>query len=351
MASQTLTNRAFTLVEVLVASAVLLILMVILANMVSLTSSTWTRTKRSVEQFQQARTAFEVVARRLSEASLNTYLDYQDASGNVRTEANSRNFTPTKYVRRSELRFLSGPNLTGNPSHTTHSIFFQAPQGASDSAQGLEQLLNTCGFFIELGSDANWIPSALPPTFAKERFRLKQLVEPSEKMGTYRLLAANPNSTSRDWISDALGDDKSLSVVGENIIALVLLPKLSAADQAAGGYNEDALAPDYLYDSTGKASDPVLNPSHQLPPVVQVTMIALDEASATRLGTDGQNELKTLLDGLFQKVGSTTDSSKIGYAKDLTDLEAFLNARRLSYRIFTSNVSLKAAKWSRDQAN
>jgi uncharacterized protein (TIGR02599 family) len=353
MAAYPLTVRGFTLVEVLVAFAVLMILMVILANMVNLTSSTWSRTKGSVEQFQQARAAFEVVTRRLSEAVLNTYLDYVDGSGNPRTVANSRTFLPARYVRRSELRFLSGPGITGNSDHTTHAIFFQAPQGVADAndAQGLGQLLNSCGFFIELDSDEELIPSILPRSFAKERFRLKQLIEPSEKMGTYKLGAANPDFESEEWFTKALEDPDSLSIVGENIIALILLPKLSAADQAAGGYQDNALAPNYTYDSTEKNNTPALNPSHQLPPVVQVTMVAIDEASAMRLESDGQAALKTLLDGLFKQVGSTTDASQTGFARDLETLESFLNERRLNYRIFTSNVSLKAAKWSRDQKN
>lgn len=345
--------RAFTLVEVLVAFVVIMLLMLVLVNMVNLTASTWTRTKGSVEQFQQSRAAFDVVTRRLSEALLNTYLDYEDADGKPRTTANSRTFVPARYVRRSELRFLSGSGITGNPRHTTHAIFFQAPLGVAEAnkSQGLGQLLNSCGFFIDLDSDQAFLPSILPASFARERFRLKQLIQPAEKMGTYGLGASNQDFSSQECFTKALEDTDSLSIVGENIIALVFLPKLSAADQAAGGYQDGALAPTYGYDSTGKNADPFLNPSHQLPPVVQVTMVALDETSAMRLESDGQAALKTLLDGLFKQVGSTTDSSQPGFARDLETLESFLNERRLNYRIFTSNVSLKAAKWSRDQAD
>jgi hypothetical protein len=38
-------------------------------------------------------------------------------------------------------------------------------------------------------------------------------------------------------------------------------------------------------------------------------------------------------------------------AKDLRTLEDYLNSKRIDYRVFTSNVILKGAKWSREQKN
>jgi uncharacterized protein (TIGR02599 family) len=333
----------FTLVEVLVACAVLMILMAVLAGLIGVISRTWTGTRGKIEQFQQARAAFEALSASLTEATLNPVLEYVDQDGNYR-DASDKNFVPARYVRRSDLRFLSGPSLTGKPGATTHAVFFQTPQGVSDTIQGLDQLLNTCGFFVELGDDANLLPTIVPSSQARTRFRLLQLVEPTENLSVY-------SSNGTAWFSTALADDSGISVAAENIIALVLLPKLSKADLQEGGYTDTSLAPNYTYDSNIAKATPALNSRHQLPPVVQATMVAIDETSAARMTTSQQAELKTLLDGLFQTAGSTTDPNQAGLAKDLKTLEDYLNAQRITYRIFTSNIALKAAKWSREQAN
>lgn len=333
-------REAFTLVEVLVACAVLMILMAVLAGMVSLTSRTWTGTRGKIEQFQQARSAFDALTASLSEATLNPVLEYVDSSGNYR-DASDRNFVPARYVRRSDLRFKSGPDLTGRSGATTHAVFFQSPQGASETIKGLDQLLNTCGFFVELGTESDWLPGIVPDSKARTRFRLIQLVEPTENLGVY-----SSNGTS--WYEKPLAGTDTMSVAAENVIALVLLPKLTKADQESGRYTDDALAPSYLYDSTLSRADPNLNSRHQLPPVIQATMVAIDETSASRVD---HAALKSVLDGLFKTVGSTTDLGQPGLAKDLKTLEDFLVTEGISYRIFTSNIALKAAKWSREQAN
>lgn len=330
------------MLEVLVACTVLMILMVVLAGMVGLTARTWSGTRGKISQFQQARSAFDAMTGRLAEATLDPVLDYVDAGGNFRT-AGDRDFQPARYVRRSDLRFLSGPGLTGRSGATTHGVFFQAPQGASETLKGLDQLLNTCGFFIELGDDRAWLPPILPDSQAKPRFRLLQLVEPGERLSVY-------NSSGASWFQGALTHGSGISVAAENVIALVLLPKLTAADQSGGGFDEASLAPNYLYDSTAARAEPALNTSHQLPPVIQVTMVAIDEASAARMTSEGRSELKALLDGLFQSAGSTTDPALPGLAKDLATLGDFLASRGIAYEVFTSSIALKGAKWSRSQS-
>lgn len=345
-------RSAFTLVELLVSFAILSLLMVLLLALTNLTSTTWTQTRGKVEQFQQAREAFDAVTRRLSEATLNTYYDYVDAGGRWRTtDLDSRRaFVPDRYVRRSELRFLSGA-VTGMNQHATHSVFFQAPQGYSLTTSGLSNLLNTCGFFVELDSDDPFLPGVLPSESARRRFRLMQLTERSEEMSVYLHNDGDTNNPSRQWLMDVLASEQDVEIAAENIIALILLPKLSESDQRDGNFDDSSLAPDYEYDSTARHPNPSLNPFNQLPPIVQVTLVAIDEQSANRMSTADQDSLKSQLNGLFQTVGSTTNPSAGGYAKDLATLEDYLVTNNISYRIFTSNVSLKAAKWSRDQAN
>lgn len=330
-------RAAFTLVELLVSMAVLTVLMLILLSMTSATQKTWTYTTGKVEQFREAREAFESLTRRLSQATLNTYWDYDNPT------------TPTKYLRQSELRFISGPGLAGSatttPPRPTHSIFFQAPLGFTDNSTyaSLENLLNTWGFYIEFADDSPFRPSFITSA-ARSRFRLMELMEPSESLTLYTHTSGNQTYNGTDWFDTPLGDSSiPKRPIAENVIALVILPKLSPNDQAAGSYTNASLAPNYTYDSTTTKADKNLNPKNQLPPILQVTMVAIDEASANRLSAADNNAIQSTLGGLF------SDASK--YSTDLTTLETFLSGKNISYRVFTTNVSIKAAKWSREQVN
>lgn len=367
---------AFTLVELLVTMAILMILMVVLVSMVGQTSTLWQRTSSKVEQFREARRGFEAVTRRLSQATLNTYWDYDNPT------------TPTRYLRQSELRFISGRGLlagvTPNDPRPTHSIFFYAPLGfvqpssATDTTyanyQGLDTLLNLWGYFIEYANDKAMLPPFVPENKARKRFRLLELMQPSQALDLYKLEAdaatpqggtnGNLNYTAQTWFKNVVGaQPRPVHVLAENIIALVLLPKLTKTDQAklpsssAGAFTDASLAPKYLYDSTGTGMSttgtPALNPTNQLPPVVQVTMVAIDEASAIRMSDQDNADLQNELAGLF------TDPTKL--VSDLTGkpsppanglpLEQYLTSKRINYRVFTSDVSIRAAKWSTNQAN
>ncbi len=340
-------RRAFTLIELLVSVAVLALLMALLVSITDATRRSWSDATAKTQHFREAREAFETITRRLSQATLNTYWDYS-------YPLNDPTQAPTKYVRQSDLRFISGRGNTLGLSDncTTHGIFFQAPLGyvSSSSYSRFRNLLNTWGFFIEYGSDQGTRPAFVSESILpyRNRFRLMELMEPSDSMALYQQEAKAGGSgayTGKEWFAEPLSSSANLGVVAENIIALVILPKLSGADQVAGNYDEGSLAPNYLYDSTGlnmsTTADPDLNPENQLPPVVQVTMVAVDELSANRMGEAGASALKAKLNGLF--------SDPALLQTDLQNLEQYLVDNRISYRVFTTNVSIRSAKWSRHQ--
>lgn len=333
-------HRAFTILETLVSFAVLAILLVILTTMISRTSSVWNYTRGQAEQFREARDAFDALTRRLGEATLGTYLDYEDKDGLTRTAATATSFVPKTYGRQSELRFLSGPGIHGE----SHAVFFQTPlgKGATGPIAGNAQALNTLGYFLKYDTDAAFLPGFLKPRI---RFRLMEFCEPSESLSVYQFTSGSATAAdriSRDWFTTPLGKTGApVSIVAENIIALVLLPTLPATDQQAGGYTASSLAPDYTYDSTARVADPRLNSRHQLPPVIQVTMIAMDERSAARL-TD--SEAATLQSEVATRFLKSAD-----YQKDLDSLRARLTEMGISFRVFSTNLILKNAKWSREQ--
>lgn len=341
-------RKGFTLVEILVSTAILAMLLVILLSITSQATTMWRYANGRIEQFRQAREAFDLISRRLSQATLNTYWDYDDPAA------------PNRYIRQSELRFLSGPteNLAGTPSDgkrwPSHGVFFQAPLGAFQPGQtnllGLNSLLNTWGYFVEFGSDSAFRPSVLDasPVAPRYRFRLCELIQPATDLSIYNSTsgtgsdgkAKNLSYTGRDWFTTPLSASGTRPVheLAENVIAFVLLPKLPAEEDASGAQ----LAANYLYDSTATSAQAKFNPKNQLPPLVQMTMVCLDENSARRL-ENGAVMPDLGLGPLF------TDAAS--YDADLRKLEQALAQRHLSYRVFTTTVRLREAKWSSDQQN
>ena len=362
---------AFTLVELLVTMAILSLLTLVLVSMVNQTGSLWRRTTSKIEEFREARTGFESLTRCLSQATLNTYWDYNDPN------------TPTKYMRQSELRFISGPGLlTGVNSPTpypTQSLFFFAPIGfvrpasttdsVSTNYQGLDNLLNLWGYFIEYADD-----STLRPPFVNgkphRRFRLMELMQPSQSLSIYSLEAqagGNLKYVTPEWFQNAMSTSGDLPrpahVLAENIIALIILPKMTPADQKKLGFNDASLAPNYFYNSTGldlmgttklsTTANASLNGTHQLPPIVQVTMVAIDETSAALLSDADVRDLQAELSGLFadpKKLSSDLTGKPTPPAAGLS-LEDYLRKKRINYRVFTTDVSIRAAKWSSNQKN
>jgi len=207
---------------------------------------------------------------------------------------------------------------------------------------GLQNLLNTWGYYLEYADDSKLRPPFLTASLIplRSRFRLMELMQPSESMSIYNYTSGSSTYNGKEWFTDALTiPPVPVHVLAENVIALVLLPKLTPQEDTTG----TTLSPNYTYDSTVKRATAAINSKNQLPPVVQMTVVAIDEVSANRL-TDGDNaDIATKLGGLF------TIASL--YADDLATLEKYLVDKRINYRIFTTNISIKGAKWSREQIN
>jgi uncharacterized protein (TIGR02599 family) len=343
----------FTLVEILVSTAVLSLLMVILLGVTVQMGEIWRKTTGKIEQFRGARDAFESMTRRLSQATLNTYWDYDNPT------------TPTRYIRQSELRFLSGKTetLVGKPTSPnrwpTHCVFFQAPFGFVEAtqtgAQGLGNLLNTWGYFIEFGNDDAERPSIFGAQIgaSRYRYRLHEFMQPANSFNLYDytsgMLAGSPRNLTyngHEWFTTAMNlplppntaPNRPTHILADNIVALIFLPKLATKDDSTG----TALCPTYGYDSTATNSTALLNPKNQLPPLMQVTLVAIDETSAKRM-ENGTTMPELGLDTLF------TDATQM--SANLRTLEQTLISKNSNYRIFTTNVSLNGAKWSRDQKN
>lgn len=337
-------GAAFTVLEILVAVALLATILVMTGSIISSSSRAWRQASAKIETFQAARAAFDVMTARLSQATLNTYWDYYDASGSAfRLAADPSTFVPSRYGRYSDLHFLSGPASAlvgtlppGLSAVSTQAVFFVSPTGLSANANynGMAGLLGACGYFVAFGNDDSTKPS-FPPTPSRYRWRLMEVSAPVEELAVFS------TPTGAAWSSSpvALGRVRS---VAENVIALIVWPKLSPQDDPSG----DQISGDFSYDSrTTQAwsGTPLRQPAqaHQLPPNVQVTMVVIDEESAKHLDASGiqQTKIGTTLAGLF-------DGSVSEYATDLQKLEDRLNDARIGFRIFSTTVALRESKWS-----
>ena len=286
-------QAGFSLIEVLVSFAVLALIMVMLLSITDATSKTWKGTTEKMQAFEEARAAFDRITSLLGQATLNPYWDYDDLQN------------PTKYERTSELQFLSLPmRVMGKAAAAfpTHGIFFQAPTGKVASQTnfgGMPLLLNAYGYFVEYGPDERpaWLPSSVS---TKNRFRLKEWRVPSENWTLYQNSSGSGGkaylgSASYNWINLA---DPAAKILAENVIALVVYPKNTASTTVSTSLAE---ADTFVYNSrTDSTTTEGQNQKHQLPPEVEVIMVAIDETSALRKWNNA-SDAPALTAGLFQK--------------------------------------------------
>lgn len=345
--------QGFTLVEMLAATAVFMLIMVLVLSITSQTSQVWKRSAAKIEAFQGARAAYETITSRIRQATLNTYLDYYDSGSPAqpRTAANAATFQPAVYGRNSDLHFIvdqASSLIPGNSAaHPGQAVFFLAPLAftlSTTSAGKVTNLLNASGFYTEFGSDKPYFPPFLSGSGVvreRSRYRLMEFLQPAEDLKIYDLPSTGATSQYSRWFTDFLPPavpvaDAPVRVLAENIIALVVLPELSPQD---AGATTDPIAPHFRYDT--REGDISLQTKHQLPPLLRVVMVAIDEPSAARLNPPGSTSPPAALGilGTLFKDAASLDA-------DIEKLAGALNDNNINYRVFDTEVGIRGAKWS-----
>jgi uncharacterized protein (TIGR02599 family) len=331
-------RAAFSLIELLISLAVLSVLVVLAASLIGAIQDVWKRSSARTEQFRSARQALETISSRLSQATLNPYWVVQTNSSGV----------PVRYERQSDLRFLTGNAIStigsavGSGTIVPGSaIFFQAPTGyfTNNSASSLNAAMNTWGYYVEYGPDGSrppFISSSIIPT--KNRFRLVEFIDPSDSLTIFSKTSGKSAYNGKDWFTAPLATAGNRRVLADNIVAFVALPRLSTSEDSTG----TALSPAYTYDTTTSSATPQVNPKNQLPPIVDIAVVAISETTANRIpwGTSPPNF-------------GTSDLFKeaIKMDADLETLRTNIDAKGLSARVFRTSVPISAARWSTEQAN
>lgn len=346
-------HRAFTLVELLVSLAVLTILLLINAQVIGQVQATWSASNARVSQFREARTAFDIITRNLSQATLNTYLDYENnylatATATAGTAAN-----PVSYQRKSDLQFLCGEAAdlipgSGPATLPGHAVFFQAPLGVTENPNyvGLDRLLCSRGYFVQFSSDEFFQPAFLPEGNLRYRYRLMEYSPPAEKNTIYSVPHAPDGTVTGNWFTDA-GAAMSLTEtavnvsttrpVADNILLLLISPRREpVAGETEGASGPTEIAPGYAYNSSTPGATKNL-----LPPLVRVVLVAIDEKSAERLdqtsGSAGAPPFEGALNAPFGQAHQLD--------QEISTLVETLRTQRVNYRVFSATVQLRGAKW------
>jgi uncharacterized protein (TIGR02599 family) len=317
-------RRGFTLVELLVGMAVFSLVVVLLFSIISQTSNVWRSARDQMGTYQSSRQAFDRITRTLSQATLNVYEDYDNTNA------------PTNYIRKSDLHFLITDAQTNGVGG--NSIFFQAKLGYSTATNyaNLSSLLNAVGYYVSYGADPALKGSALDRT-NDYRYRLMQYLQPAEQLKVYA------SKTGTGWISDL--SDNSF-VIADNVILVLFWPRLSEKEDSQG--NAITLGGRYAYDSRDSATNSQQKLwSNQLPPFVQVTMVAISDRSADRLARTGGSSPPSKITQCFQDLFSTPTVAE--YQKDLATLESNLSAAGIGYRVFSSTVPMRESKWNKNR--
>ena len=387
-------RAGFTLVELMLSMTILTVLMLVVVNVIGVVQQQWIRSSSRVTSFREARMAFDLLNRNISQATLNTY--WANESELVgRDAANQDLFKFKNYVRQSELQFVCGKTAglltaaAGNAlSYPAHGIFFQAPLGTANieagtganvvNTENMTGLLCGRGYFVSWGDDSGFRPAFLNGMLtvpSRFRYRLMEYCPTAESNRIYYDATAGNDLSARrpiterpkQWFDDALvnvvkdGETASTRAftrpVADNIIALIISPQLEASSGSVGVAPE-SIAPLYEYDSTlvsnpGATSSSAANPQgtrHLLPPLLKITMIALDSAAGELMAETGREELQmelaSTMAGLFgNAVGYNGPSSN--YRSDLEKVESYLRDNKLNYRIFTSTITMKQGRWSK----
>jgi uncharacterized protein (TIGR02599 family) len=345
---------AFSLIEMMVAMGILSVLMLMLTVLLDQVQQSWRFAESRISQFREARVAFDLIAKNIGQASLNTYLDLRvDDDGEVEG-----------YFRTSELHFVTLDRAAATLPRTTtqepvgQAVFFQAPLGFSTRYRNLNNLFNGRGYFVSFGSDKLFRPSFVD-TPDRYRYRLMEFRPPAESNQVFQdgqdERSAGLPQVFDQWYTQALsvgeGDfEEHLNPLAENIIALVVSPRDSLENpNASRGETFSKIAPNYGYDSNdegdggaGAGVGVLSDYSQQVPPLVRLTVVAIDETSAVRNdnGSSKPANIENAMQGLFVQTEN--------YTNDIKTLSDRLNAEgsNVNHKVFSSLVMLRSAKWS-----
>lgn len=335
-------NQGFSLIELMVAMGILSVLMLMLTALLDQVQRSWRFSESRISQFREARVAFDLITKNLGQASLNNYWEVKD---------DDKDGIYDGYYRTSELHFatMEAKELgqVGTQAPVGQAVFFQAPLGFSSQYRNLNNLFNGRGYFVAFGGDKRFRPSFVESE-ERYRYRLMEFRPPAEgnqifQDGQEERDLQRPQVFTQWFKQDLpIGEgnfESHLNPLAENIIFLVVSPRDSLPESGSRDDTFSDIAPNYKFNSNNTEKN-FQEFAQQLPPLVRVTMIAIDETAAVRLeeSSGEPSKIKGALENRFQ------DTRK--FAEDVQSVTDALNELNVSHKIFSSMVMLRGSKWS-----
>jgi uncharacterized protein (TIGR02599 family) len=217
-------------------------------------------------------------------------------------------------------------------------------------------LLNARGYAVRFGNDAEGRPPFLggydiPVHWRYQLIEYRPPTERSEGGGaTFQgnMIYAKPTT----WFQE--DSEASTRVVADNILLLLLSPRVAESVATANQTSPWQIAPQYRYnsldaDNSTESMDAVRvtadgkvyqGTQHLLPPTVMVTLVVADEVTFQRwLARRGQHEVNLL----GEAAAPFKDAHY--YDRDLELLKSYLTKERVNFRVFSTSVALRNARW------
>ena len=258
-------QRAFSLVEVMVATAILGLIVTVLAALISKASQLWILTEAQNQRRSTGRALLQFIARDLETSVIPaSYPAISSSGGNLQFITSSTNAIPSSLL---------------NP----HAVFFQAPVASDRSRGDLAEI----GYFIR------WDTQSQPGTAKAQLCRLE--IDPSDTQN-YNIYSTNADGTPATWLSSTIIDQVAPATAAknyqgwfaDNVIALWIRcldsqgqPILQTASGVTlnGGYGFDSRQ-GYIAPSSGTAQH-----APALPASVEIALVTVDVDTAKRITT------------------------------------------------------------------
>ncbi|MFT5465333.1 MAG: hypothetical protein ACI8UO_000427 [Verrucomicrobiales bacterium] len=353
-------TKAFSMIELMISMTILAAMLLMFVGVLDQTQKSWEIAQGQISQFRESRVAFDIITKNLSQATLNAYYDQVDVD--------PPDGIPERFEIASELHFktFQAKDLKVGGHKPGHTVFFQAPLGVTDNREysTLPNLLNARAYYIQFNTDRDYRPQFLATYKIPERYRyrLMEWIPPTEQNRIYSDGAQETDGENYNPLDPKFQDwfEKDLEAysrpLAENVVALIFSPREPVADSLAAANPAKAdresfrrIARNYDFDS----EDPD-NPNfrHLLPPLVKVTLVAIDEVSALRYEEVYGGEASSTPYLQTHMTGSWMTSAD-DYASDLKELTDSFNddtantaGVKVRYKVFSTSVAIVGSKWS-----
>lgn len=292
-------SRAFTLVEVLVATAILAFMLVVLTSFLSGVSRAWTAGEQQTSKFQDGRAILELIGRELSQAAI----------------------SPT-------LQFVHDPSLNNTPQRAnTDCLFWQAPIDTGANGRLAEVGYYLSENFGNTGSDV---------------YQLKRFYVSPTDAANYQIFTPpnQPTDKSAPWVSQFVTNPQLSTIVASGVLAFWVRcldrngnPVPWVPGNAGLRFNSAAHFQVPTADPTSSfryTNTTSTVQAHRLPTFVELTLVTLDPTSFKRspkipplVAQNNENDLPTVRDSF----NSALIANNVRTARTFTTIVRLVNSQ------------------------